>query len=52
MNDETVKTTESKTEYSSNGGTNAIKTKEVSTEKKTTVEEKPEKTVIVTTTEN
>jgi hypothetical protein len=52
MTDENVKTTETKTEYSSNGGANATKTKEVSTEKKTTVEEKPEKTVVVTTTEN
>jgi len=49
MNDETVKTTETKTKYSSDG--DSIKTKEVQTEKKTTVEEKPEKTVVVTTTE-
>ena len=50
MNDETVKTTETKSSYSSNG--DAVKTKETQTEKKTTVEEKPEKSVTVTTVEN
>ncbi len=50
MNDETVKTTETKSSYSSDG--DSVKTKEVQTEKKTTVEEKPEKEVTVTTIEN
>jgi hypothetical protein len=50
MNDETVKTTETKSKYSSDGDT--MKSKETQTEKKTTVEEKPEKTVVVTETED
>jgi hypothetical protein len=50
MNDETVKTSETKTKYSSDG--DSVKTKETQTEKKTTVEEKPEKSVTVTTVED
>ena len=48
MTDENVKTTETTSKYTSDNGD--TKTKQVSTEKKTTVEEKPEKEVIVTTT--
>lgn len=51
MNDSTeIKTTETKT--SASDGNSEYKTKEVSTEKKTVVEEKPETTVVTTTVED
>ncbi len=50
MNDDNVKTTETKSKYSSDSSNGDTKTKEVSTEKKTSTDEKPDKTIIQTTT--
>ena len=52
MTDESVKTTETKSKYTSDIGNGEVKTKEVTTEKKTTDTDTSDKTIILTTTED